>query len=131
MQDLYRNDQDFAGNKDVDQSLYGGFMDNADKRIGDQLQTLNVNELKNFHPKFKDEKLTTLLIHFKARNYPESLTEDEMENWFETVQGRIQSGENGYLNIDEYFQRINTMREQHPNHEKLWKQLEAYGESFF
>jgi exodeoxyribonuclease-1 len=106
-------------------------MDNADKRIGDQIQTLDVNELKNFHPKFKDEKLTTLLIHFKARNYPESLTEDEMENWFETVQGRIQSGENGYLNIDEYFQRINTMREQHPNNEKLWKQLEAYGESFF
>ena len=131
VQDLYRNDQDFAGNKDVDQSLYGGFMDNADKRIGDQLQTLDVNELKNFHPKFKDEKLTTLLIHFKARNYPESLTEDEMENWFETVQGRIQSGENGYINIDEYFQRINNMREQHPNNEKLWKQLEAYGESFF
>lgn len=131
VQDLYKNDQDYAETKDVDQSLYGGFMDNADKRIGDQIQTLSKDELKDFHPKFKDQKLSTLLMHFKARNYPETLGEDEAEDWFETVQGRVQAGENGYLNIDEYFQRINIMRDQHPNKESLWKQLEAYGESFF
>jgi len=131
VQDLYKNDQDYINTKDVDQSLYGGFMDNADKRIGDQLQTLSADELKEFHPKFKDEKLSTLLMHFKARNYPETLSEDEAEDWFETVQGRVQAGENGYLNIDEYFERINAMREQHPNKEKLWQQLETYGESFF
>ncbi|WPE17843.1 exodeoxyribonuclease I [Candidatus Thioglobus autotrophicus] len=131
IQDLYRNDQDFAGNNDVDQSLYGGFMDNADKRLGEQIQSLSQTELQDFHPKFKDKKLSDLLIYFKARNYPESLTENEAEKWFETVQGRVQAGENGYLSIDAYFQRINTMREQHPEKEKLWKQLESYGESFF
>ena len=131
VQDLYRNDQDFAGNDDVDQSLYGGFTDNADKRLGEQLQTLDVDTLKDFHPKFKDEKLTTLLMHFKARNYPESLTDDEAEDWFETIQGRVQAGENGYLSIDDYFQRIDIMRKQYPQKETLWKQLESYGESFF
>jgi len=130
-QDLYKNDRDYADTKDVDQSLYGGFIDNVDKRIGDQIQMLGMDELKDFHPKFKDEKLSILLMHFKARNYPETLSEAEAEDWFETVQGRVQAGENGYLNIDEYFQRINTMRELHPNKEKLWQQLEAYGESFF
>ena len=130
VQELYKNDQDFSGNNDVDQSLYGGFMDNADKRLAEQIQTLGKEELKAFHPKFKDESLNTLLIHFKARNYPESLTEDEMEDWFETVQGRVQSGENGYLSIDEYFQRIHSMREQNPQKETLWQQLEHYGESF-
>jgi len=131
VQDLYSNGQDFSDNNDVDQSLYGGFMDNTDKRIAQQLQTLSITELKNFHPQFKDEKLANLLIHFKARNYPESLTEDEAENWFEIVQGRVQAGENGYLSIDQYFQRINTMREQYPQKESLWQQLESYGESFF
>jgi exodeoxyribonuclease-1 len=129
--DLYRNDQDFAGNDDVDQSLYGGFMDNADKRLGEQIQRLSQTELQDFHPKFKDKKLSDLLIYFKARNYPESLTENEAEKWFEIVQGRVQAGENGYLSIDTYFQRINAMREQHPEKENLWKQLESYGESFF
>jgi len=131
VQDLYKNDQERIQTTDVDQALYDGFMDNGDKRIGYQIQTLGVDALKNFHPKFKDDKLSTLLMHFKARNYPEALSEDETEDWFETVQGRVQAGENGYLNIDEYFQRINALREQHPNKEKLWQQLEAYGESFF
>jgi exonuclease I len=131
VQDLYRNDQERIKATDVDQTLYDGFMDNADKRIGDQIQTLSADALKDFHPKFKDDKLSILLMHFKARNYPETLREDEAEDWFETVQGRVQAGENGYLTIDEYLQRINTMREQHPNKEKLWQQLEAYGESFF
>lgn len=131
IQDLYRNDQDFSGNDDIDQSLYGGFMDNADKHLGEQIQSLSKAELQDFHPTFKDKKLSDLLIYFKARNYPESLTQDEAEKWFETVQGRVQAGENGYLSIDAYFQRINTMREQHPEKENLWKQLESYGESFF
>jgi len=131
VQDLYRNDQERIKTTDVDQTLYDGFMDNGDKRIGDQIQTLSVDALKDFHPKFKDDKLSILLMHFKARNYPEALSEDEAEDWFETVQGRVQAGENGYLAIDDYFQRINAMREQHPNNEKLWQQLEAYGESFF
>jgi len=131
VQDLYKNDQERIQTTDVDQTLYDGFMDNGDKRIGDQIQTLSIDALKNFHPKFKDDKLSKLLMHFKARNYPEALSEDESEDWFETVQGRVQAGENGYLNIDEYFQRINALREQHPNKEKLWQQLESYGESFF
>jgi exodeoxyribonuclease-1 len=131
VQDLYRNDQERIKTTDVNQTLYDGFMDNGDKRIGDQIQTLSVDALKDFHPKFKDDKLSILLMHFKARNYPETLSEDEAEDWFETVQGRVQAGENGYLAIDDYFQRINAMREQHPNNEKLWQQLEAYGESFF
>ena len=131
VQDLYRNDQERIKTTDVDQTLYDGFMDNGDKRIGDQIQTLSVDALKDFHPKFKDDKLSILLMYFKARNYPETLSEDEAEDWFETVQGRVQAGENGYLAIDDYFQRINAMREQHPNNEKLWQQLEAYGESFF
>ncbi|WP_066042743.1 exodeoxyribonuclease I [Bathymodiolus septemdierum thioautotrophic gill symbiont] len=130
-QDLYRNEGDRpAPSTDADQLLYDGFIDNTDRVICDQIQTLSVEQLKAFHPKFKDAKLNTLLIHFKARNYPESLTEDEQENWFETVQGRMQSGENGYLSIDKYSNTINTMRKIHPEKENLWAQLEQYAESF-
>ncbi|SFV85560.1 Exodeoxyribonuclease I [hydrothermal vent metagenome] len=129
-QSLYLNDQKPVPSADADQLLYDGFMDNADRRIGDEIQTLSVMQLKNFHPKFKDKKLNKLLIHFKARNYPESLTEDEQEDWFEIVRGRIQKGENGYLSIDEYTQSIGAMRKMHPDKEKLWKNLEKYAESF-
>ncbi|SMN14354.1 Exodeoxyribonuclease I [uncultured Candidatus Thioglobus sp.] len=129
-QDLYRKNEQRPTNPDADQALYDGFMDNADRRIAEQIQSLDIEQLKDFHPKFKDTKLSTLLIHFKARNYPESLTQDEQENWFETVQNRVQTGGNGYLSIDVYFEYINTMRQSHPQKEQLWQQLEQYGESF-
>ncbi|QKQ24433.1 exodeoxyribonuclease I [Candidatus Ruthia endofausta] len=131
VQDLYKNDQKRIAAKDIDQSLYDGFIDNADKRICNQIQVLSVKELGVFHPKFKDKKLSTLLMHFKARNYPNTLTEEEKEDWFETVQGRVQTGENGYTAIDDYLARINAMRQQHPEQEELWQQLETYSKSFF
>ncbi|CAC9549199.1 Exodeoxyribonuclease I (EC 3.1.11.1) [uncultured Gammaproteobacteria bacterium] len=131
VQDLYRNDQERPPTPDVDQSLYDGFMDNADRRISEQIQTLSADKLKTFHPRFKEEKLSTLLMHFKARNYPDTLTQDEQEDWFETVQGRVQAGENGYLSIDKYYDSINAMRQAHPNKEKLWQQLEEYAKAFF
>ncbi len=129
-QNLYKNNDKLTPSLDVEQTLYDGFMDNADRRISDEIQKLSVTQLKNFHPKFKAEKLNTLLIHFKARNYPESLTKDEQENWLSTVQGRVQKGENGYLSIGEYSDSINAMRKAYPDQEDLWKKLEKYAEYF-
>jgi exodeoxyribonuclease-1 len=53
--------------------------------------------------------MSQLLMHFKARNYPKSLTQDEQEDWFEVVQSRMQAGGNGYLSIDEYSKRVNAI----------------------
>jgi len=50
--------------------------------------------MSSFRPSFEDKKLSKLFQNFKARNYPETLTEDEQEDWFEIVQSRVQSGEN-------------------------------------
>lgn len=127
---IYQDDLPKTPVPDVDQGLYDGFIDNADKRICEQIQTLSVDKLATFHPKFKDKKLSELLMHFKARNYPETLTADEQEDWFETVQNRIQIGADGYLNIQDYLQQITEMRKQHPDQKKLWQQLETYSESF-
>ena len=130
VQKLYTSDEPKPINKDADQALYDGFIDNSDRRICNQIQNLSAVELKNFHPKFKDEKLSKLLMYFKARNYPESLADDEIEDWFEVVQGRIQAGENGYQSIDNYYARIATMRKQFPEKELIWQDLENYAESF-
>ncbi|KAA0454071.1 MAG: exodeoxyribonuclease I, partial [Candidatus Thioglobus sp.] len=130
VQSLYTNNSKLAVSNDASQRLYNGFMDNSDRRISDQIQTLSIKQLQDFHPKFKDQKLDELLLHFKATNYPESLSEEEQEAWFEVVQGRVQNGENGYLSIDEYSKSIAAMRKTNPEQEKLLQQLEQYAESF-
>ncbi len=129
-QNLYRSDQQQPKASDVDQSLYDGFMDNSDRRISEQIQMLNAETLKNFRPMFKDPKLNQLFIHFKARNYPKSLSQAEQKNWLEIVQNRIRLGKNGYLSIDDYSKSIEKMRQAYPDKEDLWQQLEQYPKSF-
>jgi len=82
--------------------------------------------MSSFRPNFEDRKLSKLFQNFKARNYPETLTEDEQEDWFEIVQSRVQSGENGYLSFENFEKSLNKLKEVDPNRAHLWQELEEY-----
>lgn len=41
----------------------------------------NEATLSDLHPEFQDERLSPLLLHYKARNYPRSLSADESAAW--------------------------------------------------
>ena len=82
--------------------------------------------MSSFKPNFEDRKLSKLFLNFKARNYPETLTEDEQEDWFEIVQSRVQSGENGYLSFEKFEKSLNRLKEVEPHRLDLWQELEEY-----
>jgi exodeoxyribonuclease-1 len=42
---------------------------------------MNETDLADFHPNFTDERLDPLLLHYKARNFPGSLAQDEIIAW--------------------------------------------------
>ena len=130
IKDIYTIEDAKAPTEDVDQSIYDGFIDNSDRKICDQIQKLDTKKLSNFHPQFTDQKLSKLLLNFKARNYSESLSEKEHDEWFEIVQGRIQEGKYGYLSLDEFYKKLEKVRNKNPEKKALWKQLESYAESF-
>ena len=126
IQSIYKKDSDREPTIDVDQSLYDNFISNNDRKICDEIQHLSVDQMSSFRPNFKDRKLSKLFQNFKARNYPETLTEDEQENWFEIVQSRVQSGENGYLSFEKFEKSLNRLKEVDPNRSLLWQELEEY-----
>ena len=82
--------------------------------------------MSSFRPNFEDRKLSKLFQNFKARNYPETLTEDEQEDWFEIVQSRVQSGENGYLSFEHFEKSLNKLKKLNPHSSKLCHELEEY-----
>ena len=127
---IYRNDSDREPSRDVDQSLYDGFISNNDRQICNEIQNLSPTQLSEFVQEFEDRRLTKLFLHFKARNYPQLLNEFEQEQWFEIVQSRIQSGANGFLSIDSFERSIESLRESQPGSENLLKELEDYAQSF-
>ena len=127
---IYTNDSERTPAMDVDQSLYDNFIDKADRLICNQIQNLSSDELRDFKPQFKDKKLSKLLLNFKARNFPESLTEGEQEEWFEIVQSRVQNGENGYLSLENFYKSLEKLKISAPSKSDIWTQLEEYAQSF-
>jgi exodeoxyribonuclease-1 len=79
----------FKPEKDVDAQLYDGFMNNGDKGKMSAVRAASAAELADFHPDFADERLSKLLVRYKARNYPQSLNEDERAAWEEYRSARL------------------------------------------
>ena len=46
--------------------------------------------MADFHPTFDDERLPELLLHYKGRNFPTALSEDEMEQYEEYRKKRLE-----------------------------------------
>lgn len=74
--------QAFATKTDVDAMLYGGgFFSDADKATMAQVRRSSPQELAQQRFFFEDERLQEMLLRYRARNYPETLDELEMQQW--------------------------------------------------
>ena len=104
-------------------------MSDHDRRVSDEIQNLDEKDLVSFKPVFEDKKLNKLFLNFKARNYPNSLNENEKELWFETVQSRVHNGEKNYLSIDLFFNQLEQLSSLE-KYRHLVKDLEEYVRRF-
>jgi exodeoxyribonuclease-1 len=75
---------------DVDEDLYGGFLDNEDRRALQRLRTLPPERLAERRPAFNDARLDELLLRFRARNHPDTLNAAERRHWQAHCRGRWQ-----------------------------------------
>ena len=111
---------------DIDQGLYAGFLSNNDRKLANIISITNKQDLININPSFEDTELNKLFINFKGRNYPELLNDKEKEYWFETVQERIQAGNNDYQSIEDFELSLIKLKQEFPEKIKLWNKLEQY-----
>ena len=82
---------EFKPSTDPEGQLYDGFIGDRDKVRVETVRNASERELVDFHPNFDDERLDPLLLHYKARNYPRSLSEDETILWEEWRASHIAS----------------------------------------
>lgn len=78
---IFENREEFQKSPDPEAQLYDGFVPDVDKIRIEAVRNADERKLADFHPNFIDERLSELLLHYKARNYPNSLAEDEAEAW--------------------------------------------------
>ncbi|MEI7539783.1 MAG: exodeoxyribonuclease I, partial [Candidatus Saccharibacteria bacterium] len=85
----FENREEYQKAADPEAQLYDGFMPDVDKMRSEAVRNASEDQLADLHPNFTDERLDPLLLHYKARNFPNSLAEDEMIIWEEWRAGRI------------------------------------------
>jgi exodeoxyribonuclease-1 len=78
---LFENRAEFKKSTDAEAQLYDGFVQDRDRLRIETVRNADERQLADFHPEFTDERLTPLLLHYKARNYPKTLSEDESRAW--------------------------------------------------
>ena len=89
--------EEFPPAIDPESALYDGFLDNTDRTRCDAVRRATINELADFHPDFHDPRLPELLLHYKARNFEQTLSESEHKKWEEYRMARIKSNQNAYI----------------------------------
>lgn len=106
----------FTQTVDVDQDLYGGFIGNDDRRLLTRLRSLSpaalAEQLADRQPHFADERLAELLLRYRARNHPNTLSEPEQQQWREHCQRVLVEGVPGGLTLESYTRLLDELSEQ-------------------
>ena len=91
-QDIWR-ERAFPPRTDPDQMLYDGFVNDADRALCQQIVKQEPAALATQSWPFTDARLPELLLRYRARNFPDSLSTDERDQWREHCQWQRQEGD--------------------------------------
>lgn len=114
----------------VDERLYDGFINDADKSTMRAARAAEPNTLNMSSNDFTDERLKNLLPLYKARNYPKNLTQEERTGWDQFCQKKLLSGGTN-SKLAKYFTRLQELAaDKLDDRQKyLLEELRLYGES--
>ncbi|WP_028240607.1 exodeoxyribonuclease I [Stutzerimonas azotifigens] len=80
---------------DPDQQLYDAFLDDRDRALCEQVRNCSSEDLACRQWAFSDARLPELLFRYRARNFPECLSEADSLAWFELCRRRLSGEEVG------------------------------------
>ncbi len=96
---------------DVDEDLYGGFVGNEDRRTLQRLRGQKPAQLAERLPSFSDARLDQILFRYRARNFPETLNDDDQARWQEHLVRRLHEGAGGFTSLQAFFDQIDVLNE--------------------
>jgi len=114
---------------DLDLMIYsGGFFSPKDKASMQKIRKTAPQKLKNLVLDFDDARLQEMLFRYRGRNYPDTLSPEELADWKEFCCERlIHTDTAGGFNA--FYQIIHTLKKQPEADQELLLQLQAYADS--
>jgi exodeoxyribonuclease-1 len=96
-------EEDFVPSTDPEQQLYDGFIGDRDRRLCEQVRTVEPAQLARQQWPFDDHRLPELLFRYRARNFPDTLSSEEQQRWKLFCQQRLSDPEWGAPNTLQVF----------------------------
>ena len=90
MREMNENRPEFPPAPEPEMALYDGFLNDADRVKVAAVRNAEPKRLADFHPEFGDPRLPELLLHYKGRNYPGTLSESEATKYDEYRRKRLE-----------------------------------------
>lgn len=120
---------------DPDLAIYsGGFFSADDKKLMDKVRLADADTLATLDLPFQDPRLEEMLLRYKARNYPHTLSEEEGQRWEEYRSQKLLTGENGHLSFEALYAEMNRLAADANTTEQqrmILEELALYAESIY
>lgn len=128
------NQQPEEKDMDADHALYsGGFLSDDERRWCDGVRNSEPENLDSFHNTTQNLTLRTLLFRYRARNYPHTLTADEVQRWQIHRQYRLTDRNSpSSITLETYLLELEGLIETHredPNKQAILRALYQYAQN--
>ncbi|WP_404399279.1 exodeoxyribonuclease I [Idiomarina seosinensis] len=129
---VYEQQSTFSGTGDVDQQLYQGFFSQQDRNNMAMIRACSPEQLAGLQLNTEDKRLPELLFRYRARNFPATLSDQELMRWRQFCQQRLLEPPAGMLSAEDFMLRLQQLAEtqQQSSHKmRLLKSLYDYAAS--
>ena len=119
----FESSREFKSSSDAEAQLYDSFLPDIDRMRVEAVRNATESQLADFNPEFKDERLASLLLRYKARSYPNSLTKSEHTEWEEWRTKRLQK------QLPAFLKRLSTLSQQSDIDTFMLEEMQLWAES--
>lgn len=115
--DIFLIEEQVKETTDPDFALYsGGFISDSDRQILNNIVDSHPNNLDTQHWQFTDSRLEKLVFRFRARNYPQTLSDADMVKWQRHREYRLTDPNSpASIKMNEYMMQLEQLAQQHHN----------------
>jgi len=107
----------FESTDDADLGLYNGFFNKNDYPLMTRIRNATPQELAESNFDFHDNRLPVLLFRYRARNWPETLTPAETQQWEQLRHRRLTEEDGGgSITVKEFSDQVSQLRNQYQDH---------------
>ena len=96
---------------DVDEDLYGGFVNDRDRRRLNEFRALTAEQMAHKQPAFDDARLSELVFRYRARNFADTLSPTEAQQWQAHRADRLLRGLDGARTAEQLLEEIDKLSE--------------------